>query len=163
RDDDVKRVLLIGGGTGADVRVLRDRILRPLDVTVVELDAGLVRTARALPALWEPYRTAAIVLEEGRYFLERTGRTFDMIIYAFLDPQSAISKLGIPDANFLYTDAGIRKAYARLRPGGYFVLNRVYLVEREREFFAQLRATLRTAGIAPGEMAFYRSVEVSPW
>jgi spermidine synthase len=163
RDEDIKSVLLIGAGTGADVRVLRDRISRPLEITAVELDGGLVRTARAVPSLWAPYRTADIVVEEGRYFLETTRRTFDMVIYAFLDPQSAISNLGIPDVNFLYTDAGIRKAYARLRPGGYFVLNRVYLVEQDAEFFSRLCATLRSAGIPPSEVSLYRSAIIYPW
>ena len=118
-------------------------------VTAVELDAGYVRAAQTFPWLWASYRTARVVVEEGRYFLEQTRETYDMVIYAYIDPQSGISKLGIPDANFLYTDAGIRKAYARLRPGGYFVMNRVYLVEQDREFFAQLCATLQAAGSRP--------------
>jgi hypothetical protein len=163
RDEGVKSALLIGAGSGTDVRVLRNRISRPLEITAVELDAGLIRMARAFPQLWAQYRTAEIVVEEGRYFLEHTARTFDMVIYAFLDPQSAISKLGVPDTNFLYTDAGIRKAYARLRPGGYFILNRVYYFEGDAAFFAQLCATLRSAGIPPSEVSLYRSGDVSPW
>jgi predicted membrane-bound spermidine synthase len=163
RDESVKSALLIGAGSGTDVRVLRNRISRPLEITAVELDAGLIRMARAFPHLWAQYRTADIVVEEGRYFLERTSRTFDMVIYAFLDPQSAISKLGVPDTNFLYTDAGIRRAYGRLRAGGYFVLNRVYLFEQDAAFFAQLCATLRSAGIPPSEVSLYRSGDISPW
>jgi spermidine synthase len=163
RDDDVKRVLVIGSGSGADVRVLRNRISRPLEITAVELDPGFIRTARAFPSLWAPYQTARIVVGEGRYFLERTRRTFDMIIYAYLDPQAGVSKLGIPDTNFLYTDAGIRKAYARLRPGGYFVLNRLYLDEQDAAFFSQLCATLRSAGIHASEISLHRSVAAVPW
>ena len=163
RDDAVRRVLLIGSGSGADVRILRDRIARPLDVTAVELDGGYIRAARTFPWLWESYRTARVVVEEGRYFLEQTRDTYDMVIYAYIDPQSGISKLGIPDANFLYTDAGIRRALARLRPGGYFVLNRVYLVEQDREFFSQLCATLTAAGVRPSEVSLYRSADTIPW
>jgi len=163
RDDDVRRVLLIGAGSGADVRILRDRISRPLHITAVELDAGYIRAAQTVPWLWASYRTARVMVEEGRYFLEKTPDTFDMVIYAYIDPQSAISKLGIPDANFLYTDAGIRKAYARLRPGGYFVMNRVYMVEQDREFFSQLSATLLAAGARPDEISLYRWADAIPW
>ncbi|HMH49187.1 MAG TPA: hypothetical protein VK548_03065 [Candidatus Acidoferrum sp.] len=163
RDDGVQRVLLIGAGSGADVRILRDRISRPLHVTAVELDGGYVRAAKTFEWLWASYRTARVVVEEGRYFLEQVSDTYDMIIYAYIDPQSGISKLGIPDANFLYTDAGLRRAYARLRPGGYFVLNRVYLVEQEGEFFSQLCATLQSAGAQPSEVSLYRSTDIIPW
>src|SRR5437667_6591856 len=86
-----------------------------------------------------------------------------MVIYAYIDPQSGISKLGIPDANFLYTDAGIRRAYAKLRAGGYFVLNRVYLVDQAPEFFAQLCATLQSAGMDRGDVSLYTSAESSAW
>jgi hypothetical protein len=103
------------------------------------------------------------VVEEGRYFLEKTRRVFDMVIYAYIDPQSGISKLGIPDANFLYTDTGIRRAFARLRPGGYFVLNRVYLVDQANEYFAQLCATLQAAGVQRSEVSLYTSADSSPW
>lgn len=163
RDANVRRVLLIGSGSGADVRILRDRIARPLEITAVEMEAGYVRAAQAFPWLWASYRTARIVVEEGRYFLEQTRQTFDMVIYAYIDPQSGISKLGIPDANFLYTDTGIRRAYSRLDPGGYFVLNRVYLVDQADEFFAQLCATLRSAGMHRSEVSLYTSAESDPW
>ena len=162
-DAGVRRVLLIGAGSGADVRILRDTAARPLDITAVELDGGYVRAARTFPWLWASYGTARVVVEEGRYFLEQTRDVYDMVIYAYIDPQSGISKIGIPDANFLYTDAGIRKAYARLRPGGYFVLNRVYLVEQGEAFFAQVCATLQAAGVRPDEVALYRSTDSIPW
>lgn len=163
RDERVKRVLLIGSGSGADVRILRDRISRPLDITAVEMEAGYVRVAQTFPWLWESYRTARIVVEEGRYFLEQSRETFDMVIYAYIDPQSGISKLGIPDANFLYTDSGIRRAYALLSPGGYFILNRVYIADQAKEFFAQLGATLLSAGIHRNEVSFYTSAQSDPW
>jgi predicted membrane-bound spermidine synthase len=162
RDESVRRVLLIGSGSGADVKMLRDRLRRPLDITAVEMEAGYVRAARTLPWLWSAYRTAHIVVEEGRHFLERAGGTFDMVIYAYIDPQSGVSKLGVPDANFLYTDRGLRRAYARLRPGGYFVLNRVYLAEQTDRFFAQLCATLAAAGIKREEVSLFRSTDSLP-
>jgi spermidine synthase len=163
RDPSVNRILVIGGGSGADVRILRERLRRPLDITAVEMEGGYVRAARTFPWLWAAYRTAHIVVEEGRYFLERARGTFDMVIYAYIDPQSGISKLGVPDANFLYTDRGIRRAYARLRPGGYFVLNRVYIADQADQFFAQLCATLASAGMTRDEVSLYTSAESSPW
>jgi spermidine synthase len=162
-DGGVKTVLVIGSGSGADIRVLRHRVARALQITAVEMEGGYVRAARAFPWLWESYRTARITVEEGRYFLEKNRQTFDMVIYAYIDPQSGISKLGIPDANFLYTDAGIRRAYSRLRAGGYFVLNRVYLVDQAPEFFSQLCATLQSAGMDRSEVSLYTSAESGNW
>lgn len=159
----VRDVLIIGAGTGTDVRILRSVMGERLSIVAVELDPGFVDTARAFPALWESYRTAEVVVQEGRYFLERSGRDFDLVLYAYIDPQSAIGTIGIPDANFLYTDAGLRAAFARVRPGGYLVMNRVYLAQEESEFVRRTCATVRSAGIPPQQCRLYRQKWTAPW
>jgi hypothetical protein len=82
----IKDVLIIGGGSGADVRMLRDLVGPELKITAVELDRGFVDAARAVPWLWEYYRTADIIVQEGRYYLENTRQDFDLVLYAFIDP-----------------------------------------------------------------------------
>ncbi len=156
-------VLVIGAGSGSDVRVLRDRVRAPLRITAVELDEGFIEMARHFPDLWDTYSTARIVVGEGRYFLERTRDTFDVLVYAYVDPQSAISKLGLPDANFLYTARGLRRAYDHVREGGYFVITRIFVAEQSDEFFKRLDATLRAAGIPESETRLYRSRDTMPW
>ena len=155
-DGREQKILVIGAGTGSDVRILRDLHPGELEVIAVEIDEGFVEAARTVPWLWNYYRTAEIVVQEGRYFLENDEREFDMVIYAYVDPQSAISKIGIPDANFLYTDSGIRSAYGRVREGGLLVITRVFLVPQEEEFVRRLCATLGAAGISPEQTRLYR-------
>ncbi len=156
-DDGMEwEILVIGAGTGSDVRILRDMDPRQHKVVAVEIDEGFIRTARAVPWLWSKYSTADIVIQEGRYFLEHTEQVFDMVLYAYVDPQSAISKIGLPDANFLYTDAGIRSAYRRVREDGILAITRVFLVEQQEEFVRRLCATLSAAGISREQTALYR-------
>ncbi len=150
-------VLVIGAGTGADVRMLRNVASQPLNIVAVELDGGFVRAAQAFPWLWRQYRTAEIIVQEGRYFLENDPRTFDTVIYAYIDPQAAISDIGLPDANFLYTDSGLRRAYAKVRPGGYLIVTRVFFVHEQEEFVRRLCATLEAAGVPPDEVRLYRT------
>jgi hypothetical protein len=152
----VQDILIIGGGSGADVRVLRNLLGPAIRITAVEIDDGFIRMARRFPWLWESYSTAEIVVQEGRYFLENEKRRFDMVVYSFVDPQSAIGSAGVPDANFLYTDAGFRAAYARVRDGGTLVIQRVYLVEEQEEFVRRMCATLESAGIAPDQVRLFR-------
>lgn len=161
--DSVRDVLIIGAGTGSDVRIFRDLVSKNLRTVAVELDEGFVKTAQAFPWLWSDYQTAEIVVQEGRYFLENDPRTFDAIVYAYIDPQAAISDIGLPDANFLYTDRGLRRAYAKVRPGGYLMITRVFFVHEQGEFVRRLVATLSAAGIPKTEIAMYRAKETSAW
>ncbi len=156
-------VLVIGAGTGADVRIIRDLYPGNPNVVAVEIDGGFIETARAFDWLWEYYRTAEIVVEEGRYYVENSDQQFDMVIYAYVDPQSAISKIGIPDANFLYTDRAIRRAYERVRDGGILAITRVFLVHQEESFVGRLVATLEAAGITPSQTSIYRIQGSFPW
>ncbi|HEV8310942.1 MAG TPA: hypothetical protein VGW35_25045 [Methylomirabilota bacterium] len=162
-DREIRDVLVLGSGTGSDVRILRHLIPRDLNIVAVELDGGFVETARAFPWLWNYYRTADIVVQEGRYFLENTPDEFDMVIYAYIDPQSAISNIGLPDANFMYTDAGLRRAYGKVRPGGYLVITRVFLVQEAEEFVRRLCATLAAAGVPPSEVRLHRTRGSLAW
>lgn len=162
-DPQIKDVLILGSGTGADVRIFRHLVTRDLRIVAVELDGAFVGTARAFPWLWTTYRTADIVVQEGRYYLENSPGQFDIVLYAYIDPQSAISNIGLPDANFMYTDAGLRRAYERVRPGGYFILTRVYLVHETAEFIRRLCATLKAAGVPPEEVRLYRGRRSTRW
>ena len=156
-------ILVIGAGTGADVRIIRDLHPGNPEVVAVEIDGGFIETAQAFDWLWDYYRTAEIVVEEGRYYIENSERQFDMVIYAYVDPQSAISKIGIPDANFLYTDKAIRSAYELVRDGGILAITRVFLVHQEQPFVQRLVATLEAAGITPTQTSIYRIRGSFPW
>ncbi len=160
---ETRNILIIGAGTGSDVRIVRDLYPNELDVVAVEIDEGFIETARTIEWLWEYYRTAEIIVQEGRYYLEGGEEQFDVVIYAYVDPQSAISKIGLPDANFLYTDAGIRSAYGRVKDGGILAITRVFLVQQEDEFVKRLCATLTAAGIAWTQTSLYRHRDSIRW
>jgi predicted membrane-bound spermidine synthase len=159
----VKDVLIIGAGSGADVRVLRDLVGDRLNITAVELDQGFIDTARQSPWLWKTYGSAEIIAQEGRYFLENTPRQFDFIIYAFIDPQSATGNIGLPDCNFLYTDAGFRSALARVREGGLLYISRVFVEAEEKEWMGRMCAALESAGAVRENVRLYRDRGSSPW
>jgi spermidine synthase len=159
----VRDVLIVGAGTGADVRLLRNLIGPELNITAVELDGGFVQTARQFPWLWDYYKTARIVVQEGRFFLENSKEDYDVVIYAYIDPQSAIGSIGVPDANFLYTDSGLRAAYARVREGGHLLITRVFVEQEQEAFFQRMCSTLESAGIGPDRAAVYRRSGSTPW
>jgi spermidine synthase len=156
-DPAVKDVLILGAGTGADVRIFRHLVPRDLRIVAVEIDGGFIDAARSIPTLWRDYRTADIVAQEGRYFLENSPAKFDLILYSYVEPSTAISDIGLPDAHFMHTDKGLRRAYEKLRPGGYLVITRIFIVQQAAEFIAGACATLKAAGVPPGEVRLYRS------
>jgi spermidine synthase len=151
-----QKVLIIGSGTGSDIRILRDLGAANLEITAVEIDPGFVETAGHFPWLWDSYRTAKIIVREGRYYLENTDEKFDMVIYGYVDPQSAVSTIGLPDANFLYTDSGLQSAYSHLEQGGILLITRIFFVEQEKEFLKRTCATVVSAGIPAEYARFYR-------
>jgi hypothetical protein len=159
----VEDVLIIGSGSGADVRLLRDVLGGGIKITAVEIDDGFIRIARRFPWLWEQYNSAEIVVQEGRYFLENDRRQYGLVMYSFIDPQSAIGSVGVPDANFLYTAEGIRAAYDRVRDGGTLLIQRVYLVGEEKEFVRRMCATLQAAGINPENVDISRRSWAVAW
>ena len=162
-DSQAESVLVIGAGTGSDVRILRDLASPDLEITAVELDQGFIDTASRFPFLWDSYSTAEIVVQEGRFYLENSHRTFDVVQYAYVDPQSAISKVGLPDANFLYMSSGLSAAYDRVADGGQLVITRVFLVEKQEEFIRRLCATLESAGVSPEDVQLYRYRDTVHW
>ncbi len=141
-------VLVIGAGTGSDLRILRGMYGDAVHATAVELDPGFIETVRAVPWLRDSMDGAEVVVQEGRNFLETTERDFDAVIFAYIDPQSAISRIGVPDANFLYTVEGLKAAWKKVRPGGLLMVTRVFLVNQQEDFLRRLFATLDAAGLA---------------
>lgn len=157
-DPPLRDVLIIGSGSGADVRILRHVLGDRVQLTAVELDGGFVRMAERFPWLWETYRTADIVVQEGRYYLETSSKDFDLVVFAYIDPQSAIGSVGVPDANFLYTAEGLRAAWNRVRPGGYLLISRVYLEREHEPFVRRMCATLESARIPREHARIYRGI-----
>ncbi len=110
-------VLLVGGGVAGDVReILKHPVA---GVTYVELDPLLIEAARVyLPpadsaALSEP--RVALVLADGRRYIQTTDRTFDVVILDLPEPATGA-------LNRFYTREFFAEVRAILNPGGIFAL-----------------------------------------
>jgi spermidine synthase len=111
-----QRVLLLGGGVaGLASEALKTPTLTRLDY--VELDPWLIDLARQTlpPAATSPLDDSRVrvVKQDGRRFLRTCGETYDVILLALPEPQSAL-------LNRFYSREFFQLARRRLTPGGVF-------------------------------------------
>ena len=111
------RVLILGLGGGSVARVVR-ALASKARITAVEIDAGVVRAARRwfdLDGL-----DVEVVKGDARLYLERTRRSFDVILEdVFVGNRQNVRK---PD---WLPNPGFALAASRLRPGGILVSNAI--------------------------------------
>ena len=147
-------VLLIGGGvSGGCAEVLKYPRAR---LDYVEIDPETIRLAeRYLPeaglhALRDP--RVRILFEDGRAFIERTGRLYDAILLSLPEPATAL-------INRFYTREFFAEARRKLRPDGvlsFVVPSAENYISRDLEqFLRSLDTTLRRVfpevAVVPGE------------
>ena len=119
-------VLIVGAGSGNDVQAALAHGARHVDA--VEIDPVLNAIGRrAHPD--RPYDDprVSIHLDDGRSFVRKTQRTYDLISYAVVDSlvlHSGYSSLRLE--SFLFTEQALRDAKARLKPGGVFAMYNYY-------------------------------------
>ncbi|MFF0552597.1 polyamine aminopropyltransferase [Streptomyces sp. NPDC004311] len=140
------RVLVLGGGDGLAAReVLRYRDVA--DVTVVELDPGVVRVARTDPMLsalnahaYEDPRLA-VVTEDAFHWLRGPAarERYDVIVSDLPDP-------GITPSTKLYSQEFYGLAARALAPGGRMAVHAGPLTTRPRTYWT-VDSTLRAAGL----------------
>ena len=130
RPDDV---LIIGAGTGNDVAVALDQGARRVDA--VEIDPVLQKLGRDKHPD-HPYadpRVSAHV-DDGRAFLERTDRRYDLILLALPDSATIVTgQAALRLENYLFTTQALDRARSLLKPGGTFAMYNYYenwLVDR---------------------------------
>ncbi len=119
-------VLIIGAGSGNDVAAaLRQGAEH---VNAVEIDpviAGLGR--RDHPD--RPYSDPRVTIhnDDGRGFVRKTTRRYDLVIYALVNSlalHSSYSSLRLE--SFLFTEEAFRDIRAHLKPGGVFAMYNYY-------------------------------------
>ncbi len=141
-----RKILIIGSGIGIDLYIARD--IFPLsEIISVEIDPGFIEVGRAVPWLWERYRTSHIFIGNGAYFLKNSKEKFDIIFFSFVDPGARISLLGFPDEEPLYTVENLRNAFEKLSPQGMILITRVFVSKLEEKFLGTFCATLSESGI----------------
>jgi spermidine synthase len=119
-------VLVIGAGSGNDVVAALAGGASHVDA--VEIDPRIAELGRALHPE-RPYDDPRVTLhvDDGRSFLHKTGRRYDLIVYALVDSlalHSGYSSLRLE--SFLFTEQAFRDIKARLKPGGVFAMSNYY-------------------------------------
>lgn len=140
-------VLIVGAGSGTDVAIALDQGAGHVDA--VEIDPRLQQIgAERHPE--RPYDDprVEVFIDDGRAFLERTERTYDLILFALPDSLTLVSgQSSLRLESYLFTRQAIEEARDHLKPGGAFAMYNFY---REDWLVDRLAGTLAGAfGNAP--------------
>ncbi len=113
-------VLIVGTGTGNDVAVALAEHARHVDA--VEIDPRLYQLGvRRHPD--HPYQDPRVSrhIDDGRAFLQRTDRRYDLILFALPDSLTLVAgQASLRLESYLFTQEAMRQARAHLKPGGVF-------------------------------------------
>jgi predicted membrane-bound spermidine synthase len=112
----LENVLIIGYGAGSITEMVRDHE-EVADITVVELNASLLRNLRKMEIFNRMLddQRQEIVIDDGRRYLIRSERSFDLIL---MDPIRSTSSY----SNNLYSREFFELVATRLRPGGVLMV-----------------------------------------
>jgi hypothetical protein len=123
---NLRRVLIVGAGTGNDVSVALSKGAQHLDA--VEIDPVLQRLgaqSRVDRAYQDP--RVSVHIDDGRAYLERTSRRYGLIIFALPDSLTLLPGQGtLRLENYLFTVESMRNVRAHLEPGGTFAMYNYY-------------------------------------
>jgi hypothetical protein len=119
-------VLVIGAGTGNDVAVALAEGARHVDA--VEIDPALHRLGRTFHPD-HPYQDPRVTvhINDGRAFLERTDKRYDLIVLALTDSLTVIGgQSALRLENYLFTTEALTTTRKRLTPDGTFAMYNFY-------------------------------------
>jgi SAM-dependent methyltransferase len=121
-----KHVLIVGAGTGTDVAIALSHGVQHVDA--VEIDPSLLEFGREHDpdhAYQDPRVTTYV--NDGRAFLERTDKKYDLILFALPDSLTLVSGASaLRLESYLFTEQAIQSARAHLAPGGAFSMYNFY-------------------------------------
>ncbi len=137
-----RNVLILGAGVGNDVAAALSLGVEKIDA--VEIDPIILKiAAQHHPS--RPYidRRVTLHTEDGRTYLHRTHKRYDLILFA--DPHSVLRHSPLTQLrqeNYLFTVESFRQAFERLTPGGELVMYGAFNVPWLQR---KLRAMLKEA------------------
>ncbi len=119
-------VLIVGAGSGNDVQAALTQGAKHVDA--VEIDPVLNQIGR-LHHPDRPYddERVSIQIDDGRSFVRKTPRTYDLVSYAVVDSlvlHSGYSSLRLE--SFLFTEQAFRDIEQKLKPNGVFAMYNIY-------------------------------------
>lgn len=139
-------VLVIGAGSGNDVEAALAYGAKHVDA--VEIDPAIYETGRANhPELPYSDPRVTIHIDDGRSFLRKTTRHYDLVVYALVDSlvlESGYSSIRLE--SFLFTTQTFADIRSRLKPDGTFV---VYNLMRQGWLVGRISRQLEGAFGAP--------------
>ena len=115
-------VLIIGAGSGNDVAAALRQGAKHVDA--VEIDPVIYDLGRRDHPN-RPYRDprVSVHLDDGRSFVRKTERRYDLIVYALVDSLALHSSYSsVRLESFLFTEEAFRDVKAKLKPGGVFAM-----------------------------------------
>lgn len=122
RDD----VLVIGAGMGNDVAVALDQGAKRVDA--VEIDPALMQLGRDRHPD-RPYSDPRVTthVDDGRAFMQRTDRRYDLILLALPDSATIVTgQSALRLENYLFTTQALEKARSLLKADGTFAMYNYY-------------------------------------
>jgi SAM-dependent methyltransferase len=147
RGNALRQVLVIGAGDGTDVTLALRHGARRVDA--VEIDPELLRLGRRRNPD-RPYADPRVHthVTDGRAFLERTHRRYDLILFALPDSLTLVAnQSSLRLESYLFTVEALRAARDRLTPDGAFAMYNFY---RQQWLVDRFAATLaQTFGHSP--------------
>ena len=120
------RELIIGAGTGSDANTALHNGIR--HITAVELDPTIYDLGRRLnPDRVYQNPAVHVVIDDGRSFLEKTGGTYDLIVFALPDSLALTSSFAnLRLESYLFTQEAFASARRHLSPNGVLILYNNY-------------------------------------
>ena len=125
-DSPLRDVLVIGAGTGTDVALALARGAQHVDA--VEIDPRIQQIGIEKNPN-QPYADPRVTtyIDDGRAFLSRTDREYDLILFALPDSLTLVSGASqLRLESYLFTRESIQEAYDHLSPDGVFAMYNYY-------------------------------------
>jgi len=131
----VKDVLVVGSGGGVDVEAALLSGAERIDA--VEVDPVVIDLGRQYNAS-QSYKDPRVSIHntDARGFFKQTRKSYDMVVFGFLDSQGLFSQMSsIRIDGYIYTRESFREAFGLLRHGGllsisFFSAGKTWLIDR---------------------------------
>jgi hypothetical protein len=134
-----KNVLVLGAGSGNDVAAALQNGAEHVDA--LEIDPVIADLGRRYNKL-KPYDDprVTVTIDDGRAFMTRTQRRYDLIVYALTDSLVKVSSMAqLRLENYLFTEDSLRRANQLLNDNGeilfYNFYRRPWLIEKFQKMF----------------------------
>lgn len=138
----LRDVLVVGAGTGSDVAIALRRGARHVDA--VEIDPRLAEIGRERNPD-RPYDDPRVDvhIDDGRAFLGRTDKKYDLVLFALPDSLTLVSGASsLRLESYLFTEEALRTTREHVAPGGGFAMYNHY---REPWLIGRLARTVAGA------------------